>query len=494
MDDLTGQTLGDYHVYRRLGKGAMAQVYLARQLSLQREVALKVLNPDLARDDTYVARFQNEARAAAALVHANIVQIYEVGVAAGWHFIAQEYVAGSNVGDLIQREGQLSPGVTLDILRQVAAALCRAAEAGIVHRDIKPENLMLGRSGDVKVADFGLARANQGGVDLTQAGITMGTPLYMSPEQVEGRGVDARSDLYSLGVTAYHMLCGTPPFSGDTPLSVAVQHLNNPAEPLLDRQPNTPTRLAGVVDRLLSKKPRDRPESAHELLGELRDLAAEAAEQGWALGPENWPLAQTLSSELAAAPATHRLNALMRTTIAMKKAARGRRRRWRLAAVVGCLVAGLLLAAATRRPSILAAVPPGPAEKATIVEQIFHAKLLDTDEGWKIIAERFPDADEYYLQQAKVGLARRLIATGRFSEARPLCAELATLDNEQDFQLFGLAGQVICDVRLGEPARAEQTLTNTVLFASLDRLGEVDPGLAQQLDDAREKLGQPPVD
>jgi len=185
-----GRELGDY-------AGGMAEVYLAEQLSLRRQVALKVLSPALASDRNYVERFLNEARAAASLVHPNIVQIYEVGEVEGIHFIAQEYVAGKNLGQLLEREGTLLPSLVLEVLRQVVSALCKAQELAIVHRDIKPENLLLSHSGEVKVADFGLARVqNIDTAALTQVGVAMGTPLYMSPEQVEGKPVDARSDLY----------------------------------------------------------------------------------------------------------------------------------------------------------------------------------------------------------------------------------------------------------------------------------------------------------
>ena len=245
MADLVGKKLKDFYVLRRLGRGAMAEVYLAQQLSLGRQVALKVLNAELARDPNYVRRFHHEARAAAALVHGGIVQIYEVGQDDGVHYIAQEYVAGRNLGEVIRSRGSLPPQLALDILRQVAAALHKASSEGIVHRDIKPENIMLARSGEVKVADFGLARVqgDGGGANLTQVGVTMGTPLYMSPEQIEGRELDSRSDIYSLGVTAYHMLAGEPPFTGDSPLAVAVQHLNQPATPLASRRPDVPPRL-----------------------------------------------------------------------------------------------------------------------------------------------------------------------------------------------------------------------------------------------------------
>ena len=239
---MVGKKLKDYYVLRRLGRGAMAEVYLAQQLSLGRQVALKVLNAELARDPTYVrAVSSRSAGGGGAGARAGSCRSTKSGEEGGVHFIAQEYVPGRNLGEVIRSRGWLEPGLTLDILRQVAAALAKAASEGIVHRDIKPENIMLARSGEVKVADFGLARVQgDGGVNLTQIGVTMGTPLYMSPEQIEGRPLDCRSDIYSLGVTAYHMLAGAPPFDGDTPLAVAVQHLNQPPAPLEKRRPDVP--------------------------------------------------------------------------------------------------------------------------------------------------------------------------------------------------------------------------------------------------------------
>ena len=260
--DLSGRRLGDYQLLRRLGRGAMAEVYLAQQSSLGRQVAMKVLRADLARDATYVLRFHNEAKAAAALTHANIVQIHEVGCIDEVHFIAQEYVAGRNLGELVRRSGPLDAPLALKIMRQGAAALHKAAEQGIVHRDIKPENIMLTREGEVKVADFGLARIQGEGQDLTQVGITMGTPLYMSPEQIEGKSLDSRADIYSFGVTCYHILVGAPPFAGETALAVAVQHLNSSADRLEQIRPDLPEGLCRIVHKMMGKKPEDRYSSA----------------------------------------------------------------------------------------------------------------------------------------------------------------------------------------------------------------------------------------
>ncbi len=270
--DLSGRTLGDYRLLRRLGRGGMAEVYLADQASLRRQVALKVLKSGLASDDVYVKRFHQEAQAAAALVHANIVQVYEVGRIDGVHYIAQEYVQGNNLRELLVRQGPPDARLAIRIMRQAAAALYRASERGIVHRDIKPENIMLTRAGEVKVADFGLARVTRDGdaLNLTQVGVTMGTPLYMSPEQVEGKPIDHRSDIYSLGVTCYHMLTGAPPFRGETALSVAVQHLKSQPERLENLRPDLPTALCRIVHKMLEKDASHRYNSARELLKDLR--------------------------------------------------------------------------------------------------------------------------------------------------------------------------------------------------------------------------------
>ncbi|MFM8705779.1 MAG: serine/threonine-protein kinase, partial [Planctomycetia bacterium] len=182
---------------RRLGSGGMGDVYLAEQQSLGRQVAVKVLRRDAARHPAGVERFAREARAAAALVHGNIVQIHEVACIDGVYFLAEEYVAGPSLKAWLSARGPLDPVQALSVLSQVGSALVKSAQAGIVHRDIKPENLLVTPAGEVKVADFGLARVLETDLELTQDGMTLGTPLYMSPEQAAGRLVDVRSDLYS---------------------------------------------------------------------------------------------------------------------------------------------------------------------------------------------------------------------------------------------------------------------------------------------------------
>ena len=315
LSDLAGRQLGDYRVLRKIGAGGMAEVYLAEQQSLGRQVALKVLPATLATDATYVERFLNEARAAAALVHGNIVQIYEVGQADGVRFIAQEYVRGKNLAELLRREGALQPRLVLDVMRQVVAALGRAAELGIVHRDVKPENIMLSDSGEVKVADFGLARISSSDTKtLTQVGVAMGTPLYMSPEQIEGRPVDVRSDFYGLGVTCYHLLAGTPPFEGDSALAIAMQHLKTAPRPLENLRDDVPSGLARVIHRMMAKKPSGRYDSATEVMGELRALAQEAAAAGWGDGPEQWSLAEWMQSGASGSMTAEHLADLMKAS------------------------------------------------------------------------------------------------------------------------------------------------------------------------------------
>jgi len=271
--DLTGRTLGDFHILRKLGQGGMGYVYLARQQSLKREVALKFLRKELVDNPVALQRFQAEAEAVARISHPNIVQVYSLGEQDGFRFMALEYVEGRNLRDFLDRKGALELPVALTIFRQIAAALQRAGELGLVHRDIKPENILLNRKAEVKVTDFGLSRyfaGEQKPLSLTQSGMTLGTPLYMSPEQVQGKPVDHRSDLYSFGVTAYHALTGQPPFRGQNAFDVAVQHVQNEPEPLELLRPDLPPDLCALVRKLMAKNADDRYQSAKDV---MRDLA-----------------------------------------------------------------------------------------------------------------------------------------------------------------------------------------------------------------------------
>ena len=271
--DLQDKMLGEFRLLRRVGGGGMAEVWLAEQTSLKRQVAVKVMKPAVQADETCRKRFEQEAFATAGLNHPSIAQVYAIGEADGVRYIAQEYVAGMNMRDYILKKGPPPVHIAVHLMKQVAAALQAAAEKGIVHRDIKPENILLTRKGVAKVVDFGLAQLTQGGdLRLTQAGMTMGTPLYMSPEQVQGLKVDQRSDLYSLGATFYHLLAGRPPFRGDTALAVAYHQVHTPPPSLTDSRPDVSTALSRLIQRLLAKQPDDRFPSAQALLQELREL------------------------------------------------------------------------------------------------------------------------------------------------------------------------------------------------------------------------------
>jgi serine/threonine-protein kinase len=297
--DLTGQTLGDFRVVRRLGQGGMGQVYLAEQISLRRKVALKILRADLARDPAALQRFQAEAEAVARFTHANVVQVYAIGEANGLHYMALEYVEGRNLRDYLARKGSPDLPVVFSIMRQVAAALQRAGEAGLIHRDIKPENILITRAGEVKVADFGLSRCfmpDQAPLSLTQTGVTMGTPLYMSPEQVEGKSLDPRTDIYSFGVTCYHMLAGQPPFRGETAFEVAVKHVRDEPVPLQQVRPDLPPGLCELVQRMMAKEPAQRVQTCRDLLRELTRLQENV--QGPGAGPEAVPPIPGISTSL----------------------------------------------------------------------------------------------------------------------------------------------------------------------------------------------------
>jgi len=273
--DLTGRTLADFRILRHLGQGGMGQVYLAEQISLKRKVALKILRPEMAAEPTSLQRFKAEATAVAQATHANIVQIYAVGEIGGVSYMALEYVEGRNLREYLLKKGPPDLLLALSIMRQAAAALQRAAELGIIHRDIKPENILLTRKGEVKVADFGLSRCLAGdrpALNLTQTGVTMGTPLYMSPEQVEGKQVDCRTDIYSFGVTCYHMLAGHPPFQGESPFEVALQHVRAVPKPLTDIRPDLPPALCAIVHKMMAKDPAQRFQTGRELLKDIARL------------------------------------------------------------------------------------------------------------------------------------------------------------------------------------------------------------------------------
>ena len=260
-----------YRLLERIGGGGMAEVYLAEDVLLTRQVAVKILRSQFTGDEDFVTRFRQEARAAARLSHANIVSIFDVGCEADRHYIVMEYVAGETLKDLIKRDGPLSPVRAAEIAAQVTAALKQAHENNIVHCDIKPHNILLGRDGNAKVTDFGIARAVSSQTTTQVAGV-LGSVQYLSPEQARGYGVDAQSDIYSLGVVLYEMLSGEPPFDGPSAISIAMKHLQEEPRPLAELAPTTPLALITLVEKAMAKKPQERFATAQSMSQSLEAL------------------------------------------------------------------------------------------------------------------------------------------------------------------------------------------------------------------------------
>ena len=295
MTDTTGneptRTLGDrYLIGEVIGRGGMAEVHEGKDLRLGRRVAIKILRPDLAKDPTFQARFRREAQSAAALNHPNIVAVYDTGedVLAtdfdGKHvenvtvpYIVMEYVDGMTLRQVLHSGRRLMPERALEITSGILSALDYAHRHGIVHRDIKPANVMLTRAGDVKVMDFGIARAiGDAGQTMTSASAVMGTAQYLSPEQARGEVVDARSDLYSTGVLLYELLTGRPPFTGDSAVSIAYQHVSENPLPPSQVDPGVSPEVDAIVMRALAKHPDDRYQTAGEFRADIERAIAGA--------------------------------------------------------------------------------------------------------------------------------------------------------------------------------------------------------------------------
>ena len=420
--------VGEFRVLRKLGKGGMAEVYLAEQDGLNRQVALKVLRPDrLDEDDaTLIRRFEQEALAAAALNHPNIVQVHSVGRVEGaggpdgtgddrpLHYIAQEYVAGPTLRDYLKRKGPPGAPVAVRLLREIAAALAAAADAGIVHRDIKPENILLTKKGVAKVADFGLARLAdkaEGSVTLTQEGMTLGTPLYMSPEQVRGDKLDARSDLYSLGVTAYHLLAGGPPFRGENPMAIAMKHLSATARPLAELRPDLPPALCEIVHKLMRKEPAGRYDSAAALGADLDALAAALTENPAAAkklklaklegakpaGPPKWPLGLDRFFEWSG-----RRHAATLIPLCL---------------LVAAASAGIGWANRPADPFLAPPADPAAPRLPDARRQLAHAVLQNSETGWLALLEYHGDGGAI-TARARDGLAKWYLDHDRPDDAR----------------------------------------------------------------------------
>ena len=288
---------GRYRIIRKLGAGGMANVYLAEDQELGRRVAIKILNERHANDDQFVERFRREAKNAAGLSHPNIVSIYDRGEAEGTYYIAMEYLDGRSLKELIVGRGPAPVHVAIDYTRKILDALRFSHRNGIVHRDIKPHNVIVDAEGRVKVTDFGIARA--GTSQMTEVGSIIGTAQYLSPEQAKGAPVDQTSDLYSVGIVLYELLTGKVPFTGDSPVEIAMKHISAIPEPPSSLRPDIPEDLDLVVLRALAKTPEERYPSAEEM---DKDLARVA--QGLAVSRETEEAATQILSRSQMTPAT----------------------------------------------------------------------------------------------------------------------------------------------------------------------------------------------
>jgi eukaryotic-like serine/threonine-protein kinase len=260
---------GRYRIERHLARGGMAEVYLAHDQLLDRPVAVKVLFPELARDDSFVERFRRESQSAARLNHPNIVSVYDFGEDGEALFIVMEYVPGQTLSEIIRTHGPLAPGQAVAIAAEVAAGLEAAHREGIVHRDVKPANVLVTPDGVAKIADFGIAHAGDAVSDLTMPGTVIGTVTYLSPEQAQGLTVDPRSDVYSLGMVLYEMLTGTAPFRGDNPVAMAYKQQHDVLPAPSSVNPAVSRALDATVARALSVDPAQRQASAATLRAEL---------------------------------------------------------------------------------------------------------------------------------------------------------------------------------------------------------------------------------
>ena len=471
--DRSGQVVGDYQVLRKLGAGGMGDVYLAEQLSLRRKVALKILRPELAGVDASLKRFKAEAEAVARATHANIVQIYNIGRTGNLNYMALEYVEGHSLRDLVDRNRRISVATGLKIMAQVAAALQRAGELNIIHRDIKPENILVGRTGEVKVADFGLSRCFDKPQALTRSGVVMGTPLYMSPEQVEmKRPVDHRSDIYAFGATCYFMFAAEPPFKGTTPLQVAYQQVHHEPPPLNHVRPDLPPDLCALIHKMMAKQPEQRFQSAWEL---VREIAKQCEQERVpnphvAVGP---PVAKLLPPP---SPVSRVISIYRR---------RARRRHLVILTIALALLAGCTIGWYRHRPSL----PPPPAGDDDGLARALFSKREKEKQLAKLVRENYKPQGPLDIKVlsglgAAVDLGLVYLEERRIDEAEAFFKDLcAGSEKGCPGRLLSTLGKAMVLAFRDEPAESNrQFVTIMAEFDKLEKLAPVNPQLK---DDAK---------
>ena len=273
---MKGQKISDrYQIIKSIGEGGMANVYLAYDTILDRNVAVKLLRGDLASDEKFVHRFQREALSASSLNHPNIVEVYDVGEDNGEYYIVMEYIEGKHLKDLIKRRGKLTSSEVIDIMLQITDGMSVAHNSYIIHRDIKPQNIMILENGLVKITDFGIAMA-MNATQLTQTNSVMGSVHYIPPEQASGKGSSLQSDIYSMGIVMYELLTGKLPYKGDNAVEIALKHLKEPMPNIKDELPNLPTSIENIILRATAKNPKNRYADAKEMHEDLKTCMSDA--------------------------------------------------------------------------------------------------------------------------------------------------------------------------------------------------------------------------
>lgn len=294
-DDLIGKELGQYTIERQLGRGGMASVYLADQVSIGRQVAVKVMPRHFLHDPSFLERFQREVKVIANLQHPRVLPVYDYGQIDERPYIVMAYMPGGTLSDKIEKGG-MTLAETAKVIRQVAEGLDHAHRKGIIHRDFKPSNVLMSEYGDAVLADFGIAKLSESTVNLTGSGV-IGTPSYMAPEMAERGEVTSAVDIYALGVTLFEMLTGSAPFHGETPLSVMMAHATRPVPDVLITRPDVPKAVADVIKKSMSKRPEDRYPTAMALSKALDEAISGAPKSGKAPKPP-----KTLQMEAAPSP------------------------------------------------------------------------------------------------------------------------------------------------------------------------------------------------